>query len=69
MNTIALNNLWSYLQGLSLSTSNKKWLSDRLMESVKDSNTLTDKEKELESLSGVWAGEDGARMAEAIKIE
>lgn len=35
MNAISLNNLWTYLQGLSLSASNQRWLADRLMESSK----------------------------------
>ena len=32
MNAISLNNLWSYLQGLSLSASNQRWLGERLLE-------------------------------------
>ena len=32
MNTVSLNNLWSYLQGLSLSASNQRWLGERLIE-------------------------------------
>jgi hypothetical protein len=32
MNAISLNNLWSYLQGLSLSASNQRWLAERLIE-------------------------------------
>ena len=34
MNTISLNNLWSYIQSLTLTTSNKKWLADHLYEAV-----------------------------------
>ena len=34
MNAISMNNLWNYLQGLSLSANNRRWLADRLMESV-----------------------------------
>ena len=34
MNTVSLNNLWSYLQGLSLTESNKRWLADHLYESA-----------------------------------
>lgn len=34
MNTVSLNNLWKYLEGLSLSESNRRWLSERLMEPV-----------------------------------
>lgn len=32
MNAISLNNLWIYLQGLSLSSSNQRWLAERLIE-------------------------------------
>ena len=35
MNSVALNNLWSYLQGLALTNSNKQWLADHLYEDVK----------------------------------
>jgi hypothetical protein len=31
MNAISLNNLWSYLQGLSLTASNQRWLASHLM--------------------------------------
>ena len=34
MNAVAMNNLWTYLQGLSLTAKNKKWLSERLIEPV-----------------------------------
>jgi hypothetical protein len=33
MTTIALNNLWNYIQGLSLSARNEEWLAQRLQES------------------------------------
>lgn len=32
----AMSNLWNYLQGLSLSTSDRRWLADRLIESTKE---------------------------------
>ena len=35
MNTMSLNNLWSYLQGLSLSASNQRWLGEKLIEASK----------------------------------
>ena len=31
MNALSLNSLWSYLQSLSLTTSNKKWLAEHLL--------------------------------------
>ena len=36
MNAISMNNLWNYLQGLSLSASNRQWLAERLMNPTKD---------------------------------
>lgn len=35
-NSNAMSNLWNYLQGLSLSTSDRRWLADRLIESTKE---------------------------------
>ncbi len=32
MNTVSLNHLWSYLQGLSLTASNQRWLGERFIE-------------------------------------
>lgn len=34
MNAISMNNLWNYLQGLSLSASNRLWLAERLMNPI-----------------------------------
>ena len=34
MNAVSLNNLWSYLQGLSLTASNQRWLASHLMEAA-----------------------------------
>ena len=36
MNTVSLNSLWSYLQSLGLTTSNKKWLAEHLFEAAKE---------------------------------
>ena len=36
MNTASMNNLWSYLQGLSLTASNRKWLAEKLTAPVDD---------------------------------
>ncbi len=32
MNAASMNNLWSYLQGLSLTAGNRKWLANKLTE-------------------------------------
>ena len=44
MSTVALNNLWIYIQSMMLSDRNKQWLADRLIES-KTSNTKAAQEK------------------------
>ena len=32
MDAVSMNNLWNYIQGLSLTASNRKWLAERLIE-------------------------------------
>lgn len=34
MNAISMNNLWNYLQGLSLTSKNQRWLAHNLMEAA-----------------------------------
>ena len=69
MSTIALNNLWHYIQSLSLSNSNKDWLADKLIKSK--SATMTDetqREELLYSMFGAWADDPEADVIEdAIK--
>lgn len=44
MTTKALNNIWVYLQGLSHSHKDRKWLAERLIEPViEDENTTAQK--------------------------
>ncbi len=66
MNTVALNNLWSYLEGLSLSANNKRWLGERLIDSA-TVHHKTEKERKLEALTGVWDNKDGEEIAHTIK--
>ena len=40
MNAVSLNNLWSYLQGLSLSSSNQRWLGERLIEAAREDKDI-----------------------------
>lgn len=40
MNTASLYNLWNYLEGLSLTANNKRWLSERLIESSHPKETV-----------------------------
>ena len=69
MNTISLNNLWSYLQGLSLSASNQRWLGERLIAASATHDTVTEEElklKKLNELFGAWSGADGERIETAV---
>ena len=45
MTTFALNNLWNYLQGLSLSQSDREWLAYKLIMPNEPSYELTDEER------------------------
>ena len=40
MDTVSLNHLWSYLQGLSLSASNQRWLATHLMEAAESGEKM-----------------------------
>ena len=42
----AMNNLWNYIQGLSLSASDRQWLADRLVEKT-DEQQAAKSEEEL----------------------
>lgn len=50
MNTLSLNSLWTYLQSLSLTASNKKWLAEHLFEAAKaESGSVNEKKEQLQS--------------------
>ena len=52
MTTSALNNLWSYLQGLSLAKADREWLAGKLLEpSAVDMKTRQQQEMVKESLT------------------
>ncbi len=70
MNAISLNKLWSYLQSLSLSSSNQRWLGERLIEASAVHNDSSDEEKKLKKLNalfGAWSDKDGERIESAIR--
>lgn len=58
MNVASLNNLWDYLSGLSLTANNKRWLSQKLLESTKQSSVSCKADDVLRQLDGCWANED-----------
>lgn len=47
MNTVSLNNLWNYLQGLSLTANNQRWLANNLMQAA-NATDGNKKQKKLE---------------------
>ena len=71
MNAVSLNNLWSYLQSLSLTASNRKWLAEKLVAPIDEQTAappvlqtweealsdLDESEKEFES-GDVLTGEE-----------
>lgn len=52
MTTLAINKLWSFLQSLSMTANNERWLAERLLESA---DAKSKKEKEDMSATFPWA--------------
>lgn len=75
MNAVSMNNLWSYLQGLSLTASNRKWLAKRLIETPQEKDMMNDKEisegltEAFVQLEEVKAGTRQTRKAEELLYE
>ena len=70
MNAISMNNLWSYLQGLSLTSSNQRWLGERLIEASASRSISAEEEmklKKLNALFGVWNDKDGEQIEKTIR--
>lgn len=61
MTTFALDNLWNYLQGLSLSQSDREWLAKKLIMPVnkaaeeKDVFTAEERKTNFLSKAGIWS--------------
>ena len=51
MTAIALNNLWSYIQGMSLKKKDREWLASKLLEPVDDIKTAQQKAYVKETLT------------------
>ena len=47
MNAVSMNNLWNYLQGLSLTANNQRWLAERLLESSEKGSSIDGMPKKL----------------------
>lgn len=57
MTTLALNNLWTYLQGLSLSQGDREWLANKLIMPKEATPEFTAEERKAEFLkmAGIWS--------------
>lgn len=70
MTTFALNNLWSYLKGLSLSQSEREWLANKLIMPKDSAPELTAEERKAEFLkmAGIWSeSEEGEEYYQMMK--
>jgi hypothetical protein len=70
MTTFALNNLWAYLQGLSLSQSDREWLANKLIMPKEKENELSAEERKTRflRLAGIWSeSEEGEEYYQMMK--
>ena len=69
MTTVALNNLWTYLQGLKLSKKDREWLADKLIEpNADDAKTAKQKAYVKETLTRAFDEVERAQRGE-IKLK
>jgi hypothetical protein len=66
MTTFALNNLWTYLQGLSLSQKDREWLANKLI-MTKDARLKEDDNARLEEALAKFSGDFGG-PADAMTV-
>lgn len=69
MTSFALNNLWTYLQGLSLSQSDREWLANKLIMPKETVAELTDEERKARflRLAGSWSDAEGEEYYQIMK--
>jgi len=70
MTSFALNNLWTYLQGLSLSQTDREWLANKLIMPKEKTSELSLEERKAEFLkmAGIWSEtEEGKEYYEMMK--
>lgn len=70
MTTFALNNLWAYLQGLSLSQSDREWLARKLIMPKEEKDELSAEERKARflRLAGIWSeSEEGEEYYQMMK--
>ena len=74
MNSVSMNNLLTYLEGLSLTASNRKWLADKLVEPRREAvmsaeEVKADMKEAFQQLKEVKEGKRTTRNAEALLYE
>lgn len=61
---MALNNLWSYIQGMSLKKKDREWLASKLLEPVDDAKTAQQKAYVKETLTRALKEVEQAKRGE-----
>ena len=64
MTAMALNNLWSYIQGMSLKKKDREWLAGKLLEPVDDAKTARQKAYVKETLTRALSEVEQAKRGE-----
>ena len=70
MTTVALNNLWTYLKGLSLTQSEREWLANKLIMPKDSVSELSAEERKAKFLkmAGIWSeSEEGEEYYQMMK--
>jgi len=71
MSTKAMKSLWTFIESLDLSTENRKWLADKLVEPTKKDKPVTAKGSSLRgAFSGDWSVDiDSVSYAQMLREE
>ena len=69
MTTYALNNLWTYLQGLTLSQSDREWLANKLImpKTTTAKPAAEERKKHFLRLAGSWSDAEGEDYYQMMK--
>lgn len=70
MTSLALNNLWTYLKGLSLSQSEREWLANKLVMPAKkiETDSTEDSMTKFLEMEGIWSeSEEGEEYYQMMK--
>ena len=65
----SVENLWQYIQSLSLSANNRKWLAERLLENNKEEAEETEYISKEEILAGIDAGLREVKLTREGKLK